>query len=186
MDVNLLNIPGILRMIACYAIENPFEMFYEQFDFGNVENVKWLVETFSFTRADIRSRNNYVLKFSCMRGHLELVKWLVESFNLTIDDIYYENQDCTVLQHSCENGHLEVVEWMIDKFSFTIKDVRSCNNYALRYTCLNGHIEIARLLVNKFNLTMVDVLVGVNFARSVNFRGIDSGKARILSLNFFT
>ena len=48
---------------------------------GNLELVKYLVDTFKLTEDDVRANDNCAFKCSCSNGHLEVVKYLVNTFD---------------------------------------------------------------------------------------------------------
>ena len=94
---------------------------------------------------DVRSDDNYVLRWSCRNGHLEIVKYLIEMFELNVDDV--RSEDNFALKWSCKKGHYDVCMYLIKKGEYEWSDIsKICDEYFLRwydgvlrvYECLNG------------------------------------------------
>lgn len=73
------------------------------------------------TAADIRTADNYALRFACFNGHLKVAQWLVKRFGLTAEDA--RTNDNYALRLACFNGHLGVVQWLEDRFGITKDEI---------------------------------------------------------------
>lgn len=122
---------------------------------GQIEIMRWLVETYSLNAEDIRFESNVILSFAASSGNLEIVQYLVETFNLTVEDV--RSRDNDALRCAASRGHLEVVRYLVETFNLTPQDARSNHNQSLRCSSSHGHLEVVRYLVEKFNLTREDV-----------------------------
>jgi len=45
---------------------------------GHTETAKWLATTFKLTAVDVRSRNNYALRYALTNDHTEVEEWIEE------------------------------------------------------------------------------------------------------------
>jgi ankyrin repeat protein len=93
---------------------------------------------------DVRSDNNYALRWAAQYGHLPVVQYLCEKFQLTIRDV--RTCDNWALRGAAVYGHLPVVQYLCEKFQLTIQDIRSWNNGALRGAAFNGHLSVVQYL----------------------------------------
>src|SRR6056297_2805683 len=82
-----------------------------------------LLKLLKLTIEDIRSQDNWTLKYASENGHIEVVKYLCKTYGLTIQDI--QSDDNKALQLASKNGHLEVVKYFCETLKLTIEDIRS-------------------------------------------------------------
>ena len=90
------------------------EYLFEGCKVGNLPILKLL----KITSEDIRSDDNYALRWASENGHFEVVKYLCETYQLTIEDIRSENN--YALRWASLNGYFEVVKYLCETYSLTI------------------------------------------------------------------
>jgi hypothetical protein len=115
----------------------------------------WKYRSNYLSLEDVRSCDNYALRWAASRGHLPVVQYLCETFQLTLEDVRTWNNEA--LRCAASHGHLRVVRYLCEKFQLTIQDVRSLNNAALRGAADNCHLPVVQYLCEKFQLTIQDV-----------------------------
>ena len=84
---------------------------------GNLHSAQWITQYFDLTREDVRSNNNYALRYSCENGHLEVTQWLTQYFNLTQEDA--RSNDNYALRWSRRNGHAHIIDWLKNTFGIS-------------------------------------------------------------------
>jgi hypothetical protein len=98
---------------------------------------------------DVRSWDNYALRWVSEDGHLPVVRYLCENF-LTVQDVRSGNN--AALRGAALNCHLPVVQYLCEKFQLTIQDVRS--SHTLWWTVVNGDLPLVEYLCETFSLTV--------------------------------
>ena len=99
---------------------------------NNLEKVKNLVSL----GADIRSQNDWAVRWASEKGHLEMVKYLV---SLGADIRSYDNW---AVQLASYFGHLEMVKYLVSIGA----NIRCGDDYPVRYASHNGHYEVVKYL----------------------------------------
>ncbi len=105
---------------------------------GNLDEIKKL----NLNLEDIRSIDNYALRWASTNGHLEVVKFLIDK-GLTLEDI--RSQDNSAFIWASYFGNLEIVKYLVNK-GLTLDDIRSQDNLAFRYASRNAYLEVVKFL----------------------------------------
>ena len=105
----------------------------KRYDLNDSTSFKYLVEN----GADVKTNNNYALRWASRYGHLDVVKYLVENSA----DVKTNNNSAVRL--ASEYGHLDVVKYLVENGA----DIKANNNYAVRIASKNGHLDVVKYLV---------------------------------------
>lgn len=132
--------PGIIRIIANYTIDDHLEELKFQSKIGNLENVKWIIETFNVKIEHFKSTFYCV----CSCGHLEIVKWLVDKFDIV--PYHIRTKYNLSLKCACFNGHLEVAKWLVNKVNFADADIQYAINFTSCWSTSKNRREIIKWL----------------------------------------
>jgi hypothetical protein len=89
---------------------------------GHLPVVRYLCEKFQLTIQDVRSNDNFALRWAAFHGNLPVVQYLCQTYSLTIEDVRTLNN--WALRCATNNGHLPVVQYFCENFQLTIQDVR--------------------------------------------------------------
>jgi hypothetical protein len=134
---------------------------------GNLEMVKWFVETFK-----IKKPENYLLICSafggaCLSGSLEVAKWIHKTFRITrLQDI--EGSFFPIFRRNCKQGHFEIVQWIQSTFNLTPETIdRKIKENVLIETCCNGKLEVAQWLHKTLKCQFKLNLVGKTWFREI-------------------
>lgn len=73
--------------------------------FGNLENIKWLIENSSFSLLNVR-----ITCEAALQGNLENLQWLIKNGSPFIPDSHYD--DCDVMGFAAQNGNIKNMEWL--------------------------------------------------------------------------
>ena len=88
--------------------------------------------------ADVRTDDDFAVRWASENGHLETVKYLVS----VGADIRAHNDYAFRLASS--NGHLETVKYLVSIGA----DIRADYDYAVKWASRNGHLETVKYLVS--------------------------------------
>lgn len=88
-------------------------------EYGNLNAAKCLINSFSLKIEDIRSMNNFCLRWSCRNGHLKLLKYLCKTFALQLTDLKCVNYQALVW--AVANDHSDIVKYLTKHFNLRLK-----------------------------------------------------------------
>lgn len=89
--------------------------------FGHLNCVRWLVERFDLTYADVVANDSQAFREACSNGHLATAQWLVEHFNLGPENAWMESSDALV--NSVINGHQAVAVWLVEFGNYNAEEL---------------------------------------------------------------
>lgn len=100
---------------------------------GDLEAVKYFVDTFKITSGVVRTDNNNAFRMAASQNRIHIMLYLVENFHLTKDDVCAADNEA--FRWLVKLGHLESVRWLVERFQLTPSDIRANNNEAFRFAC---------------------------------------------------
>jgi len=85
---------------------------------GRLELFTWLVDTFELTVQDMRSDDNYALRYACSSQHLNILQFLIGRFQLSEDDYFapVDRNWISLIKKSCKEENRFIVSWLITNF----------------------------------------------------------------------
>ena len=137
------------------------------FKTANFNLIKWLVETFHVTRAEIpQGLALYCMHSDNSEDSVATAEWLHRTMNFGPRSIW--NNDYRVLRRVCESGNLDLAKWLTATFGLGRQS--ECSSYneskssleALHEACRNGHLHVVQWLVETFGIP-------ANLIRKYNF-----------------
>lgn len=120
-------------LFDCFIIDKN-DMLITSSGNGHLEMVIFLTER----GANIRTNNDYAIRWASYNGHLEIVKYLY-SHGANIE----ANNDAIIW--ASHNGHLDVVIFLTERGA----DIKSSNNVSVRWAFENGHHEVVNYLMKR-------------------------------------
>lgn len=126
---------------------------------GDLEMVKWLVETFNFKNPfdperPVQEYYGALLEVACSWGHTAIGRYLADRFNLT-KKILKESKSAFeysyyALRIAIVDGHLETVKFMMERFNFnTLEDFEYIRDSY--YSCGIRFPEISNYLLEVYS-----------------------------------
>ena len=108
------------------------QSFFDAVKANNLEKVKYLVSL----GADIRSTDDYAIRWASLNGHLEMVKYLV---SLGAD---IRSRDDWAVQMASRNGHLEMVKYLLSLGADISKITPEHKKYILSWRKMEERIRL--------------------------------------------
>ena len=113
---------------------------------GNIQMVRWMVETFRLTAQEMIESEGF--SRACANGSLDVAKLIAK---ICADQgVQIALNDFIPFQTACELGHLDALKWMVPKFC--ISQLSICQSDCFSIVCREGRLDIANWLTKTFGL----------------------------------